>query len=91
MADVDFLDAPPASDTVTLYDEQHLPLYLRLLDASKDNADWREAVRIVFSLDPAECPDRARLVHDSHLERAKWMTEHGYRELAGRLGKPRMD
>lgn len=89
MADVDFLDAPPASDTVTAYDERHLSTYLQLLDAAKDNADWREAVQIIFALDPAECPDRARLVHDSHLERAKWMTRQGYRDLSGRPGKPR--
>jgi hypothetical protein len=88
MADVEFLDAPPVSESVTPYDERHLPIYLQLLDAEADKADWREAVRIIFSLDPAECPDRARLVHDSHLERAKWMTRQGYRDLSGRPGKP---
>lgn len=88
MADVEFLDAPPASDQVTPYDERHLSTYLRLLDAEADNADWREAVRIIFSLDPVECPDRARHVHDSHLERAKWMTRQGYRDLSRRPGKP---
>lgn len=88
MADVEFLDAPPVSDSVTPYDERYLQIYLQLLDAEADRADWREAVRIIFSLDPAECPDRARLVHDSHLERAKWMTRQGYRDLAGRRSKP---
>ena len=26
--------------------------------------------------------ERARRIHDSHLARARWMTEHGYRQLA---------
>jgi len=32
-------------------------------------------------IDPDREPDRARHVFDSHLARAKWMTEHGYRHL----------
>jgi len=88
MADVEFLDVPPVSDQVTPYDERHLSTYLRLLDAEADNADWREVVRVVFALDPAECPDRARSIHASHLARARWMTEQGYKGLADRTGKP---
>ncbi|CAN0593915.1 unnamed protein product, partial [Laminaria digitata] len=26
-------------------------------------------------------PDRARHIYDTHLARARWMTEHGYRQL----------
>ncbi|MDU7524435.1 MAG: DUF2285 domain-containing protein, partial [Roseomonas mucosa] len=55
--------------------------YLRLLDSARDGADWREAVEILFGLDPAREPQRCRQIHDSHLERARWMTERGYREL----------
>jgi hypothetical protein len=58
-----------------------MTLYLRLLDAATDGADWREAVHILFGLDPECDPDRARRVHDTHLARARWMTTHGYREL----------
>ena len=36
---------------------------------------------IVFGLDPAREPERAKIVHDSHLARARWMTESGYRHL----------
>ena len=74
-----FLDRPPESDRLTAYDESHLALYIRLLDAAAEGADWREAVQILFALDP----DRARMVHDSHLARARWMTTTGYRELLG--------
>ncbi len=41
-----------------------------------------EAVSILFGINPTAEPERARRVHDSHLARAKWMSQHGYRELA---------
>ena len=77
-----FLDEPPISQTLTAYDREHMVLYLRLLDSSRDGADWREAVQILFGLDPAREPHRCRQIHDTHLARAQWMTEHGYRDLA---------
>ncbi len=74
-------DSPPESARVTPYDERHFVTYLRLLDAAAEGADWREVVRIVFGIDPERERERARLVHDSHLARARWMTEKGYRHL----------
>lgn len=76
-----FDDCAPADDRITAYDERHFVTYLRILDAAKEGADWCEVVRIVFDLDATFEPDRARLVYDSHLERAHWMTAHGYRHL----------
>lgn len=76
-----FNDSPPDSDQVTAYDERHFVTYLRLLDAAADSADWREATRVIFDLDPEREPERARLVHDNHLARARWMTERGFRHL----------
>lgn len=76
-----FEDRPPDSAKLTSYDERHLATYLRLLDAWEDGADWREAVRVIFGLDPAREPERARLVHDSHLARARWMMEAGHEHL----------
>lgn len=76
-----FENEPPTSHTLTDYDRIHLKLYLRLLDAEADGADWQEVVRVLFHLDPAADPDRARHMHDTHLARAHWMTEHGYRHL----------
>jgi hypothetical protein len=32
-------------------------------------------------LDPDRETDRARQAFDTHLARARWMTEHGYRQL----------
>jgi hypothetical protein len=82
----DFEDSPPQTDRVSAYDEAHLATYLRLLDADEEDADWREVARIVFSLDVDADPERARRIHDTHLARARWMTEKGYEHLL----QPRM-
>lgn len=76
-----FEDCPPLTDRVNAYDEQHLVTYIRLLDAAEEGADWRDVVCIVFVLDVASDPERARRVYDTHLARARWMTETGYRHL----------
>lgn len=76
-----FLDAPPQSSVLTAYDREHMKLYLRLLDAATDGAAWQEAVAVLFGLDPLREPERARHIHDSHLARARWMTQMGYRLL----------
>ncbi|HRN83179.1 MAG TPA: DUF2285 domain-containing protein [Pseudolabrys sp.] len=81
-----FKDSPPLTDRVNAYDEAHLATYLRLLDAAEEGADWREVVKLVFGLDAEADPQRAKHMHDSHLARARWMTEHGYRHLL----QPRM-
>lgn len=74
-------DVAPNESALTAYDHEHLVTYLRLLDAEADNADWREVAQLVLQIDPSAEPDRARRAYDSHLARAKWMTEHGYRHL----------
>lgn len=66
---------------LTGYDEQHLVTYLRLLDADAEGADWREVARIVLNIDPSDAPARAHQAWKSHLARAKWMVESGYRHL----------
>jgi hypothetical protein len=35
----------------------------------------------VFEIEPDDDLKRAKLIHDSHLARARWMTETGYRLL----------
>jgi hypothetical protein len=74
-------DLAPADDQLTPYDEEHLVTYLRLLDADAQGADWRHVVRAVLHIDPDHEPQRARTAFESHLMRAKWMTERGYRQL----------
>jgi hypothetical protein len=74
-------DEAPTANTLTAYDEEHLVTYLRLLDAEVDGADWDEAAFLVLHIDPIREPARARRVWESHLTRAKWLAEHGYRHL----------
>ena len=76
-----FEGSPPVSDHLTDYDERHFVTYLRVLDAAAEGADWHEVAFVVFGLDPYSDPEKARLVHDSHLARARWMTDQGYRHL----------
>ena len=79
--DPDVADTAPSDSVLTVYDEEHLITYLRLLDADAQGADWREVARIVLHIDPEHESDRARTAFESRLSRAKWMTEHGYRRL----------
>ena len=79
--DPDVANVAPTDAVLTGYDQEHLVTYLRLLDADTEGADWREVARVVLHIDPNLEPDRARYAFDSHLARAKWMTEHGYRHL----------
>ena len=74
-------DIAPDEPFLTGYDERHLVIYLRLLDADAEGADWREVAKVVLKIDPSKEPQRAKRVWESHLARAKWMTEIGYRHL----------
>ncbi|WP_338156375.1 DUF2285 domain-containing protein [Bradyrhizobium elkanii] len=75
--DPNVADLAPAGPVPTSYDEEHVVTYIRLLQAEGEGADWREVARIVLHIDPECEPDRARNAYQSHLARAKWMTEHG--------------
>uniref|UniRef100_Q07JC2 T6SS Transcription factor RovC-like DNA binding domain-containing protein n=1 Tax=Rhodopseudomonas palustris (strain BisA53) TaxID=316055 RepID=Q07JC2_RHOP5 len=79
--DPDVADVAPVGPTLTSYDQEHLVTYLRLLDADAEDADWQEVAKIVLHIDPACEQERARRAYESHLARAKWMTESGYRYL----------
>jgi hypothetical protein len=79
--DPDAADEAPVGDVLTAYDQEHLVTYLRLLDAEIESADWREVAREVLHLDPDQEPGRAWRSWESHLNRAHWMTERGYRQL----------
>lgn len=74
-------DEPPWSDHLTDYDRAHFDVYLRLLDATQEKAEEHEIMRIVLCIDPLREPKRAQRMFDSHLKRALWMTENGYRHL----------
>lgn len=74
-------DIAPTDASLTSYDKDHLIIYVRLLDAEADHAAWEEVARLVLHIDPKTEPDRARKAWATHLARAHWMSEHGYRDL----------
>ena len=78
---IEIVDEVPWSEHVTDYDRSHFDVYLRLLDATAEGADEDEIIRIVLNIDPTEEPERSRRMFESHLKRARWMTETGYRDL----------
>ena len=72
---------PVTGPALTEYDEKHMTTYMRVLDADQQGADWRDVSRIVLRIDPDNEADRARRAFESHLSRARWMTQQGYRHL----------
>jgi len=77
----DFLDQPPTDARLTDYDRAHLATYLRLLDAESEGAPWEEVAQVIFGIDPKTDALRAQAVYETHLARAHWMTNNGYRDL----------
>lgn len=77
-------DEVPWSETVTAYDESHFLVYLRLLHMKKVGLGDKAMCLEVLGIDPECEPERARKVLTSHLNRARWMTDQGGRELMRR-------
>jgi hypothetical protein len=74
-------DQAPMTSDLTDYDRANLVLYLRILDAESDGASWQEAVKVLLGMDPEVQPERAWTSYQSHLQRAKWLSREGYRQL----------
>lgn len=79
--DPDVDDEAPSGPDITAYDEQHYVTYLRLLDASRDGADWQEVAQIVLHRDPVADEARSWRCWESHLARAQWLSSAGYRRI----------
>lgn len=74
-------DRAPSDPVITDYDREHLKLYLRLLDADAEAAAWEEISRLLLDIDPSRDRERARLRYETHLARARWMSDEGYLNL----------
>ena len=55
-------DVDPTDTDLTVYDEEHIIQYLRMLDADAEGADWREVAQLVLKIDPELEHDRAAAV-----------------------------
>ncbi len=75
------LDRAPNTADLTDYDRANLVLYLRILDAEADRASWQEAAKVLLGIDADLEPERAWMSYQSHLQRAKWLSREGYRQL----------
>ena len=73
-------DTAPTGEALTPYDRLHLITYLRLLDADASGADWREVARTILNRDP-RTDAAAQECHRSHLDRARWLSRSGYRQM----------
>lgn len=71
----------PQGDALTEYDRAQVKLYMRLLDAEASGASLTEMAQVLFGIDAEAEPGRARDAVETHLARAHWMTEVGYRHL----------
>ena len=69
------------------YDREHAVLYLRLLDAEAAGADWREVAQVAMRVDVGRDVERARLIHATHLARARWLRDGGYKVLLSGPGQ----
>ena len=69
------------SDDMTAYDEAHFTLYVRLLDAVNAGAKDGDMCKILLEIDAGYEPERAQQRLQSHLKRARWYTEEGFRHL----------
>ena len=52
LPDPDVADVAPTDPVLTVYDEEHVITYLRMLDADAEGADWREVAQLVLKIDP---------------------------------------
>lgn len=71
----------PTSRRITAYDEAHFAIYLRLLDAKSKAASSDEMLGIILEAAPSMNRDKAIRALASHMKRAVWMSEEGYRGL----------
>jgi len=69
----------PIDENITPYDREHFKLYLQLLDAEEQGVDWQHVATDIMKIDPKDAS--AKPCWQSHLKRAKWMSESGYRQL----------
>lgn len=82
---VDLLPRAPTDTVLTPYDRAHAALYFQLVDAAEAGADWRKVVALALAIEPA-APD-ARAIWASHLARARWFVETGWRQLTPDTGR----
>jgi len=60
--DPDVADTAPSDSVLTVYDEEHIITYLRLLDADAQGADWRCFI-LTLTMNPIAPGGRSRAIY----------------------------
>lgn len=74
-------DEAPTADALTAYDEMNFAIYLSLLHASAEGMGEDQMSQVILGIDPNAEPTRAEKALKSHLDRARWLSESGYRHM----------
>ncbi len=78
---LELADEPPDLEEITAYDRGHFATYLSLLYAAGEGHSEEKMALDVLGIDLANEPDRVRHMLRSHLERARWLANSGYKYL----------
>ena len=76
-----YRDFAPTGETLTDYDRRCFKLYIMLIDAHDAGVPWDDSYPNLFDEPIGADRQRAERRHQSHLDRARWMTAAGYRQL----------
>lgn len=79
--DLPLAERAPGAKSLTPYDEAHLVTYLRLLDANAGGERTDAMAQIILDANPTLTERQARRAVTSHLKRAQWISEEGYRDF----------
>jgi len=74
-------DFAPTGETLTGYDRRCFKLYIMLIDAHDAGVSWDDSYPDLFDEPIGADRQRAESRHRSYLNRARWMTAAGYRQL----------
>lgn len=77
----ELVEEPENLDEITPYDRAHFATYLSLLYATGAGQSDDEIARNILGIDPDMNPERAHRTLASHLNRARWLAEGGYKHL----------
>lgn len=73
MASFEIAQNAPEGADLTGYDRRHFLTYARLIDAEREQMDWRAAASVILLCDTNRDPEGAWLCWQSHLARAHWV------------------
>ncbi len=71
----------PSDDVITKYDRMHFQQYVKLLDALAAGKDFDEMCECILKIDPTKDRAKAHRTLESHIKRARWISDKGFRQI----------